>query len=94
MAAPEAFTLPTSGAVVQLRGLTGFEVMLSRKKYRDDELSQNVFILACAMDVAEGVALEWVKTELAGDFQAAIDRVQVLSGLGEGADKSAVRDVR
>lgn len=82
----ETFILPSGGAV-QLRGLSGYEVMVSRKKTGDD-LALNAFMLACAMDISEGAALEWMKEHLAGDFMAVVNEVQRLSGLSEDASKS------
>lgn len=88
----EDFQLPHSDETVKLRGLSGFEVMLSRKKHQGDDIKLNAFILSCAMGVTEDEALEWMKTHLAGDYAAVLERAEQLSGLADGAAKQAYRD--
>lgn len=87
----EPFGLP-SGKTVELRGLTGFEVMLSRKKYKDDEIGLNAFMMSCGMGITEAAALAWLKEHLAGDFVAVTDRLQVMSGLTKDATKTAYKE--
>ena len=87
----EDFKVP-SGETVKLRGLTGFEVMLSRKKYVNDEIALNAFMLSCGMEISEGAALEWIKTHLAGDFVAVTDQLQVISGLSPDSAKKAYKE--
>ena len=87
----EKFKIP-SGETVKLRGLTGFEVMLSRKKYKDDEVALNAFMISCGMDITEGAALAWLKEHLAGDFVAVTDRLQVISGLQADSTKAAYKE--
>ncbi len=83
----ENVTLST-GESVTVRGVTGYEVMLSRKK---DEIGQNVFLLSCAMGISEAAALEWFKTKLAGDFTAVMDKIQELSRMKTSADVDAYK---
>jgi hypothetical protein len=91
----EPFELPYNGGTVQLRGLTGFEVVLGRKRYPDDEVSLNAFMIGLAMGadlkVCEGVGLAFMKEHMAGDYDATARRIQELSGMTEDAAKSRVR---
>jgi len=87
----EDFELP-SGEVVRIRGLSAYEVMLSKKKSGDD-LAINAFMLSCALGITESEAEHWMKTHVAGDFVALVDRIQEISGLSEGAVKAASKSV-
>jgi hypothetical protein len=88
----EEFTTP-SGEVIGLRGLSGYETLLSQKLHRRDPLALNIFMLSCAMDTTEDEATTWLKTKSAGDFMTVAEKVQELSGIGLGARKSGVHEV-
>lgn len=85
----EDFTLP-SGEVVQVRGLTGFEFMLGRKRHPGDELGIGAAFLGFVWGISEDAAVEWMKSHSAGDLSAVNQRINELSGLIEGAPKSGV----
>lgn len=90
----EEFTLP-SGEVAQVRSLTGFEFMLGRKRFGDDELSRTALYLGFMLggtdvDSAVRLGIEWMKTHSVGDLNAINQRINELSGLVEGATKSNV----
>lgn len=90
----ENFTLP-SGKEISLRGLSGFEVMVARKAYPEDNMLCSAVMLGFSMDAkdvkeAERIGLDFMKTHLAGDLGVVIDKFQELSGLSEGATKSSV----
>lgn len=85
----ETFTLP-SGATVELRGVSGFEWMLTGKKGQSDQLAAQMFFLGCGLGTDEGGAEKWAREHVAGDTNAVADRIRELSGLSEDATKSSV----
>ena len=96
----EPFTLPMSGEVVQLRGLTGYEVSLARKLHGEDEFAHSMLSLGWCMsdgsvkpDEAQAVGEAWARVHLAGDYAAAVQRGLELSGLADEAASDAYKSV-
>ena len=85
----ETFTLP-SGGTVELRGVSGFEWMLTGKKGQSDQMAGQLFFLGCGLGTDEAGAEKWMREHVAGDSNAVADRIRELSGLVEDAAKSRV----
>lgn len=96
----EELTLP-SGEVVTVRGLTGMEVALIGKRNAqtaDDPDAPGGTAIQVGFCVlgkakvrdAEAAGIAWLNSHNAADFTALSDRIEALSGLGKGAQKSAV----
>lgn len=96
----EELTLP-SGEVVTVRGLTGMEVALIAKRNAqtaDDPDApggtaiQIGFVVLGETKVlkAEAAGAAWLIKHSGADFTAVGDRIEALSGFGQGAQKSTV----
>jgi hypothetical protein len=88
-------TLP-SGKRVKVRGLSRYEIHLGGKF--DDAAKLEAFNLSTCVvkpKLTPAQATAWMKQATAGGDIAEITRViRDMSGLGQGADKSDVREVR
>lgn len=90
-----------SGEVVPVRGLTGLEVALISKRNaatRDDPdapagVAIQIGFIVCGerkVMAAERAGVAWLTTHDAADFTTLGDEIERRSGLGQGAQKSAV----
>lgn len=89
----ETGEVSTRRGTVTVRGLSRFELHLSGKGTEDTGLIEARTIAYAMVDPKMTVAevREWQKVPgTAGDFQKVAERVRELSGLTEGAGKSAV----
>lgn len=88
-------TLP-SGKKVRVRGLTRYEIHLGGKI--DDASKLEAFNLSTCLikpKLTREQALAWMKRSSAGgDIAPVTTAIRDLSGLGQGADKRAVQEVR
>lgn len=92
----EDLTLP-SGRTVRVRGLSRHELIFGGKGTEDNALIERRNVVACLLQPKMTIAQveAWQRNSLAGgDFRALSEKIRDLSGLGEGADKSALRAVR
>jgi hypothetical protein len=82
---------------ITVRGLSRYEFLVASKKYPDDNLLQERFILAAAMvdpEMTEGDVADWQKASPPAEINAVAVEVNRLSGIGKGADKSGVSGLR
>lgn len=82
---------------VTVRGLSRYEMFLASKVGAGDDLKQERFILAAAMvdpKLTEDDVEAWQKASPPGEINEVAKKVNELSGIGEGAGKSDVPDVR
>jgi hypothetical protein len=89
-------TLP-NGKIVKVRGLSRFELLLNGKNTEDSALIERRNVAACMVEPRMTVVQveAWQKKAAAGGaFKVISEAIRDLSGLGEGADKSNLRDVR
>ena len=89
-------TLP-NGKVVKVRGLTRFELIVNGKGTEDAALIERRNVATCMVEprMTEGQVEAWQKRP--GSVKALADvttAIRDLSGLGEGAAKSGVDEVR
>lgn len=86
-----------SGKVVQVRGLSRFEWFLAGKNNDGDANSFETRMVAMGMvtpSMTEKAIEKWRKRPgTVADLSAVSDRIRELSGAGDGADKSDVREV-
>lgn len=90
-ATAEDYILP-SGAVVQVRGLSRAELLLSSKNEPDGQEYEARMVAYCLVNPRLSVAQVKAIQENSGPLELAglTEKIRELSGLGEGADKSAV----
>lgn len=91
--------VPIEGVgTITVRGLSRFEMLLSQKKYPDDSMRQERFILSHAVVDPAGLTEDDIETWQKGSEPDEINRVATtinrLSGIGKGADKSGLPGVR
>ena len=89
-------TLP-NGKVVKVRGLSRFELIGNGKNTDDGALIERRNVACCMVEPKMTVAQveAWQKKAAAGGaFKQISEAIRDLSGLGEGADKSDLREVR
>lgn len=89
-------TLP-NGRKVKVRGLSRFELIVNGKGTEDGALIERRNVAACMVEPRMTLAQveAWQKKAPAGGaFKAISEAIRDLSGLGEGADKSDLREVR
>lgn len=88
----EGLTLP-SGRTVQVRGLSRRDILAART-HADDVIGFETVVIARGLvepQLTEEQVSAWQsRPGRAGDVRKAVDRIYELSGLSEGADKSAV----
>lgn len=87
-------TVELEAGTITVRGLSRWEMIQGGKK--EDELAQERFILSCAMvDPAmnEDDIAAWQKASPPGEINLVALKVNELSGIGQGADKSDLRSV-
>lgn len=80
---------------VTVRALSRMEMMISGKI--DDSVKQERFILSKAMvdpEMTEEDVAAWQKASIPGEINAVAGKVNELSGIGKGADKSGLPEVR
>lgn len=78
---------------VKVRGLSRFELLVAQKKYPDDTLKQERFILAAALVdplLTEDEVAQWQQSSLPMEINAVAEVVNRLSGIGKDAAKSDV----
>lgn len=76
---------------VTVRGLSRYELLLASKKYPDDSLKQERFILAAALVdpvMTEADVETWQKVSGPLEINQVATKVNELSGIAEGATKS------
>jgi hypothetical protein len=82
---------------VTVRGLSRYELLLAQKKYPDDSLRQERFILAAALvdpEMTEADVETWQKVSGPLEINEVATKVNELSGISQGAAKSDVPEVR
>lgn len=82
----------SGGRVVQVRGLTRYELLLNAKG-ADDAVtieSRNLATCLVAPKITVEQAVSWQKASPPGDIGKVTDTIRKLSGLAEGAPKSNV----
>lgn len=96
----EDLPLP-SGKLVRVRGLSRGEVFMMRKCQQDGglkteaEWERRMVSLALVQPaLTEAQVGKWQDGPAGGDLEQLTQKIQELSGLAEGADKSGVQDVR
>jgi hypothetical protein len=92
----EDLTLP-SGKVVRVRGLSRHELIFNGKGTEDTALIERRNVVACLVEpkLTLPQVEQWQRTSPAGgDLRVLSEKIRDLSGLGEGADKSDLREVR
>lgn len=92
----EDVTLP-SGKVVRVRGLSRYELMFNGKGTEDPRVIEVRNVTSCLVQPKLTVQQveQWQRNSAAGgDFKTLSEAIRDLSGLGEGADKSEVRNIR
>lgn len=88
----EPFTLP-SGKTVLIRGLSRAELFAGGRNTDDPGVIEARNVRACLVSPRMTIEQieQWQKRDLAnGNFKALSEKIRDLSGLGEGAAKSAV----
>lgn len=93
---PSADVRLPSGVLVRVRGLTRIELILNGKGTEDaDEIERrNVATCMLRPTMTREQVRKWQKSSLPGDLAAVTNKIRDLSGLGEGAPKSDVAEVR
>lgn len=96
----EDLPLP-SGKLVRVKGLSRGEVFLMQKTKQDGGIKDEaawerrmVSLALVAPKLTEEQVGQWQQGPAGGDLQKLTEKIQELSGLAEGADKSSVQDVR
>ena len=82
---------------VKVRGLSRYELLLAQKKYPDDTLKQERFILSAALvdpQMTEADVESWQKASMPMEINAVAEKVNELSGIAAGSAKSDVPEVR
>ena len=84
-----------SGKAVRVRGLTRYEMMLTRKGTEDITLIEARTLSFCMVEPIMTVAqvTAWQKATGPMVIGPVTEAIRDLSGLGEGAEKSAVREM-
>jgi hypothetical protein len=84
-----------SVGTVKVRGLTRGEVFMTQKA-GDTESTERRIVAFGMVDppMNEDDVKTWQRNSPAGELEQVVDKIRQLSGLGEGADKSGVPDVR
>jgi hypothetical protein len=83
--------------VVKIRALSRWEMIQAGKYAEGDDMQQERFILATAMTdpvMGEDDVAAWQKSSLPSEINAVAMAINELSGLGKGAAKSDVPEVR
>lgn len=83
--------------VVKVRGLSRFEFLLAQKKYPDDPMKTERFVLAAAMVDPEMTEVDieaWQKASGPMEINHVATVVNRLSGIGPDADKESYKSVR
>lgn len=86
-----------SGKKVRVRGMSRGEVFAMQKAFSSDEAGKERHIVSKCMLIprmSERQVGEWQCEPAGGDLDAVTAKIQALSGLGKGADKSGVSGVR
>ena len=84
-----------SVGTVRVRGLTRGEVFMTQKA-GDTEAAERRIVALGMIDppMSEDDVKQWHRNSPAGELEAVVAKIQELSGLGKGADKSGLQDVR
>lgn len=87
--------VPIEGVgTITVRGLSRFEFLLADKKYPDDNAKKERFILATAVvdpgGLTEADVERWQKSSGPMEINTVANAINQLSGIGKGAEKSAV----
>jgi hypothetical protein len=85
-----------NGRRVKVRGLTRFELLMTGKGTEDTALIERRNIALCMVEppMTEKQVEAWQKSSRPDVFAAITVAIRDLSGLGEGANKSDVAEVR
>lgn len=81
---------------VRVRGLSRGEVFIVQKTTGDDTAAMERRIVSLGMvdpEMTEDDVRQWQQSSPAGELDAVADKINELSGLSQGADKSGVPDV-
>lgn len=80
---------------VRVRGLTRGEVFMTQQG-KDTETMERKIVALGMVDppMNEDDVKTWQRNSPAGELEPVVDKIRELSGLGEGAQKSGVQDVR
>lgn len=83
---------------VTVRGLSRYEFMLANKKYPDDDMRKERFVLSVAVVDPAGLTEDdieaWQKASGPMEINTVANAINRLSGIGKDAAKSGVPDVR
>lgn len=95
VAEAEDLTLP-SGKVVQVRGLTGFEVRVMHKKRRGGVDPDSVLLAMGLVQpkLTEAEAERWLRAKPAGETNAVMEKIRDLSGLNDKSPEAAYKSIR
>lgn len=92
----EPVEIPGVGTIT-IRGLSRFEFLLAQKKYPDDTLKQERFILSTAIVDPVGLTEDdietWQKSSGPMEINEVATAVNRMSGIGKDAAKSVVPEV-
>lgn len=79
---------------VRIRALSRAAFMEANKRYGDDMMAQERFVLSRSIvrpvGVTESVVGEWQKSSPINEINKLAQRINAMSGIGKGADKSDV----
>ncbi len=92
----EDYHLPEVGWV-RIRGLSRAEFLESDKRYPEDMAARERFVLSRAVlipKVNEAIAKKWQEASGVQEINLLAMKINEMSGLGKGADKSSVDSVR
>lgn len=93
---PEDDIVLPSGRRVRVRGLTRFELLLSGKGTDDTAEIERRNVQVCMVEpkLTAAQVAKWQKSSTPDELGAVTAAIRRLSGLGEGAGKSRVAEVR
>jgi len=91
----EDYELPSVGWI-RIRGISRADFVTANKRYGEDMGAQERFILSRAViipTVTEAIAGQWQQASGISEINKLALRINEISGLNKGADKSVVSDV-
>lgn len=87
------YVLPGVGTI-RITGLSRGEFLIAQRNFPGDDARQERFVLSRAVIIPEGVTEDdvagWQQASGVGEINALAMRINELSGIGKGADKSGV----
>lgn len=91
---PEGDVTLASGAIIRVRGMSRWEAM--KGKAVDDRIEWEAYVIATGM-VAPAMTVEavrtWQQRSLPAELEPVTDKIAELSGMDEGAERRAVREM-